>query len=130
MFKIILFLLFLFLPLSGCYSQQQVKADNLKEEAPYAWDFGRVKEGTLLVHAFILKNESKKAIKIEDTQTSCGCTVSSVTKKALLPGESASLEVRFNTKDYSGVVQQYVYVHTDNLDNPIIKYIIKADVVK
>jgi hypothetical protein len=97
---------------------------------PYSWDFGQVKEGEALKHAFALKNESRETLTIKDVSSSCGCTVPKMEKKILLPGQSATLEVRFNTKGYSGNTQQYVYVHTDSLDKPIIRFIIKAEVIR
>jgi hypothetical protein len=48
----------------------------------------------------------------------------------LPPKESTLLEVKFNSKGYSGPTQQYIYVHTDNLDNPVLKFTIKAEVIK
>lgn len=115
-------------PSAGCYAQNK---DN-KEKAPdpFVWDFGQIKEGEVLKHDFILKNESQKKLNINDITTSCGCTVSQVKKKALLPGESTFIEVQFKSKGYSGAAQQFVYVHTDSIDNPVIRYIIKTDVVK
>ena len=131
MMRIILPLLFLFFPLQGCYSQNQGETAGQAETTdPYAWDFGQVKEGEVLKHDFILKNESEKTLTIKEVNTSCGCTASKVEKKVLLPGESTEIEVQFNSKGYSGLTQQYVYVHTDSLDKPIIKFIIKAVVLK
>jgi len=98
-------------------------------EDPYAWDFGQVKQGEIAAHDFIFKNETGEELKIKDTNTSCGCAVSAVEKKTLLPGESTKISVKFNSKGYSGAVQQFIYVNTDNLDNPVIRFIIKASVV-
>lgn len=97
-------------------------------EDPYTWDFGQVKPGEVVTHDFIFKNETGKELKIKDTNTSCGCTVSAVEKKTLLPGESTKISVKFNSQGYSGAVQQFIYVNTDNLDNPVIRFIIKANV--
>lgn len=97
---------------------------------PYTWDFGRVKHGEVAAHSFTLKNNSKKALKITAVNTSCGCTVSGVKKKILLPGESTPVEIKFNSKGYSGDIQQFTYVNTDDIDNPVIRFIIKAHVVK
>ncbi len=137
MIRIILLLLFLSFPLQGCYSQnesetaaKQETVSQLETDDPYAWDFGQIGEGEIVNHDFILKNESEKTLTIKDVNTSCGCTVSQVKKKILLPGESTKIEVRFNSKKYSGRVQQYIYVHTDSLDKPIIKFTIKAEVIK
>lgn len=120
---IVLFLSFLQI---GCFAQENAPhaAD------PYLWDFGKVKEGTVVKHTFILKNESAKELKIIQLNTSCGCTVSKVKKNTLKPAESTQIEVKFNSKKYSGSVQQFVYVNTDNIDNPVIRFIIKAEVVK
>jgi len=97
---------------------------------PYNWDFGQVKQGEILKHDFVFKNESQKTLNIKEVTTSCGCTASAVKNKTLLPGEDTTIEVKFNSKGYVGSVQQFVYVHTDSLDKPIVKYIIKANVVQ
>jgi hypothetical protein len=121
----------LLFPLSGCcFQEQATKTNEPLESDIYTWNFGQAKEGVVLKHAFIFKNDSKTTINVKDVQTSCGCTVSKIAKKNILPGESTSIEVEFNTKGYSGPVQQYIYLNTDDLDNPIIRYIIKADLIK
>ncbi len=135
--RLILLLLFLSFPLQGCYAQNQGEIGGRVETAsqaemadPYAWDFGQAKEGEVLKHEFILKNGSRETLTIKDVNTSCGCTASKVGKKILLPGQSTAIEVQFNSKGYSGPVQQYIYVHTNSLDRPILKFIIKAEVIK
>lgn len=130
----ILILWVLFISLECCAAiqpQSQAQAVikvNEEMRDPYAWDFGKVKEGGVLKHDFILKNETKKNLKIERINTSCDCTISQAKKKMLVPQESTVIEVSFNTQGYSGQVSQFVYVNTDNPDNPIIKITIKADV--
>jgi hypothetical protein len=95
-----------------------------------SWDFGAIKEGDIVKHVFIFKNKTRKALNIKDVTTSCGCAVSKVEKRSLKPGEETAVEVQFNSKGYSSEVKQYVYAHTDDLDNPIIRFIIKASVIK
>jgi len=101
-----------------------------KPADPNLWDFGTVKAGQVLSHEFTLKNESKKQLNIKNVGTSCGCTVSEAGKKVLLPGESTIIKVKFDSRGYSGEVKQHVYVNTDNLDNSLIRFVIKANVVK
>jgi hypothetical protein len=125
-------IVFLFFTQAGCYAQHQ---ENLTAKATeitdsYLWDFGKIKEGVVAKHIFILKNESAKELKIIQVNTSCGCTVSKVKKNILKPGESADIEVKFNSKKYSGPIQQFIYVNTDNIDNSVIRFIIKAEVIK
>lgn len=131
--KVLLILICIFLSFAPtrCYSQQPKSTEQKPpENDAYTWDFGRAKRGEILKHAFILKNDSENALQIKDITTSCGCTASQVKKKMLLPSETTIIEVRFNSKGYSGAAQQFVYVHTDSLDKPIIRYIIKADITK
>ena len=97
---------------------------------PNEWDFGQVKPGVILKHDFILKNQTKDILKINNVHTSCGCTASEADKKSLLPQESTTITVSFNSKGYVGPVTQFVYVNTDNTDLAIIKFTIKANVVK
>lgn len=114
-----------------CLAQDQSRQEVRQEDnALYSWDFGRVKEGQIVRHDFTLRNNSNKILKVKDVTTSCGCTVSVVKKDTLFPGESTTIEVAFNSEGYSGPTQQYIYVHTDDLDNPVLRFIIKADVVK
>jgi len=97
---------------------------------PCLWDFGQIKQGEIVAHDFTLNNDSEKVLNIKNTNTSCGCTVSEVSKKVLSPGESTKISVKFNSKKYNGPVQQFVYVNTDKELDPIIRLTIKADVIK
>lgn len=127
----VVFLLFLIFLSPGCSKlNQQAIVSKAGAVDPYAWDFGRVKEGEVLKHNFTLKNESRQVLNIKDINTTCGCTVSKINKKVLLAQESALIGVQFDSRGYNGSVQQYIYVHTDRLDTPILRFIIKAEVVK
>ena len=95
------------------------------------WDFGEVSAAAVLKHTFILRNNSPfKALNIKDITVSCACVLAEVQKKIISPGGAAELQVQFDPKGYSGPVQQFVYVSSDNPDNPILKFTIKAKVVK
>jgi hypothetical protein len=118
---------------SGCMAHSQIAAIEISQEKapdPYSWDFGIVKEGAIVKHEFIFNNEGTHNLNIRDITTSCGCTVSKASKTELLPGEGTSIKVVFKSKGYSGKVQQFVYVHTDNVDKPVTRFIIKAEVVR
>jgi len=120
-------LFFLLFPLTGCYPQGQTTTDF---SDPYSWDFGAVKRDEVLKHDFVLKNESGRILTIKGTNTSCGCTISKIEKSTLLPGETTIIKVQFNTKGYKGEVQQFVYVNTDDTENPVLRFIIKANVTE
>lgn len=115
----------------ACYAQDVKKNDEqLNPDNPYIWDFGKVKKNVTLEHDFSFKNESEKILNIKDITTSCGCTVSTVKNKSLKPQETTEIKVKFDSKGYAGAVKQFVFVSTDSIDNPVIQFIIKADVEK
>jgi len=121
------------LSITGCFAQTNPQVIGKLPNPPQqqdVWDFGQVKEGLILKHDFLLKNKSQKALNITGTNTSCGCTVSKVEKNTLLPGEETLVEVKFNSVGYSGPIEQYVYVNTDDAENPILKFTVKAQVFK
>jgi hypothetical protein len=136
MFKSCLLLLLSLFVLTGCYPFRQkglIKKPSLNIEVrqdPYLKDFGLIKAGEVVKHSFVIKNESKKVLTIKDISTSCGCTVSEVKNRILKPGESTFMDVKFNSRGYSGEVQQFVYLSTDSLDESLIRFIIKANIIK
>lgn len=120
---------------AGCYAGTaplKKTQEPLQKEAgsSLVWDFGQVKEGDVVGHVFIVTNTTDKTFHINSVNTSCGCTASEIKKKELRPGESTELEVKFNSKGYHGDISQHVYVNTDGIEQPVIKFTIKAEVVK
>jgi hypothetical protein len=113
---------------SGNPSEARVAgtASDASAGQPDLWDFGAVKAGSILDHEFVITNDSAKDLVIKDTTTSCGCTVSEIKNKLLKPGESTTVLIKLDTKGYTGNVQQFVYVNTDSMDKPIIRFTVKA----
>ena len=136
MFKFCFIILLSLFILLGCNSVKQKPLSEstvpivAEKEDPYLKDFGIVKAGDVVKHSFVIKNNSDRVLNIKDVSTSCGCTVSEVKNKMLKSGESTLVDVKFNSKGYSGAVQQFVYVSTDSLDESLIRFIIKANVTK
>ncbi|MDD5097256.1 MAG: DUF1573 domain-containing protein [Candidatus Omnitrophica bacterium] len=97
---------------------------------PRSWDFGKAKAGEILEHTFVYKNESKTVVELISASTSCGCTVSAIKKKTLLPGDSSDIAVTFNSKNYSGEVKQFIYLNTTNPAESVVRFDIKAIVEK
>jgi hypothetical protein len=102
--------------------------DELK---PDSWNFGKIRaSGGIVKHTFSLKNDTREVLNVFGAHASCGCTAVEMDKKVILPGESANLEVKFDPKNYSGQVTQYVYVNTDSKAMPAYRFNVKADVTK
>jgi len=83
-----------------------------------SWDFGRVNQGEMLTHVFSFSNEGNDALHINKVRTSCGCTAALVSEEKVLPGKTGEIKVDFNTQGYEGEVSKYIYVETNDPQNP------------
>ncbi len=115
--------------ITGCAAWDKSAVKKTPLEIANTWNFGRIKEGTQVKHTFVFANETKKPLNITSVNTSCGCTVSEVDKRLLVPREAARITVTFDSKGYSGAIRQYVYIGTDNPEEPLIKFVITAEVL-
>lgn len=66
------------------------------------YDFGTVKEGTMVSHKFFYSNVGSKPFVIKEASGTCGCTQPGYSKSPLAPGEASYVNVTFNTKGKTG----------------------------
>jgi hypothetical protein len=83
-------------------------------------DWGTFYAGTLKISNLALKNAGTDTLKILHVQTSCGCTTVKPSKPMLLPGESDTLVVQFNSVGYRGDVKKYVDIETNDPASPAV----------
>ena len=57
------------------------------------YDFGRAELGTVVSHAFHLKNAGDAPLKIDRVSASCGCTVPQLESTNIMPGEGSTIRV-------------------------------------
>ncbi|MBI9070019.1 MAG: DUF1573 domain-containing protein [Melioribacteraceae bacterium] len=107
-------LLFLFAAIS-CFGQSGTPKIVIAENE---FDFGDIKEGVIVEHDFIIKNEGDSKLTITRVRASCGCTAASPNKNVLEPGESTSVKVEFNSARRNGAQTKHVYVSSDDPNNP------------
>lgn len=95
------------------------------------FDFGKVKEGLLVVHEFILTNVGDATLHFtRQPGTSCGCTSAPLPKDSLAPGEFVPLLVKFETTGYGGLfAKKYVYVYSDDPATPTLTLVIQGNVL-
>ncbi|WP_319228875.1 DUF1573 domain-containing protein [Draconibacterium orientale] len=65
-------------------------------------NFGQLKAGEIVVHTFVLTNTGNSDFVIESLETDCGCVTTHFNKQAVKPGETALIEVEFNTAGLVG----------------------------
>ncbi|HOU30283.1 MAG TPA: DUF1573 domain-containing protein [Bacteroidales bacterium] len=94
----------------------------------YEHDFGKIIAGEKVATIFKFKNTGKGPLVLNSVTTSCGCTVSKYSTKPILPGDSGTIEVIFDSGGYNGMQKKTVTVRS-NASNPYVMLQIKAEVI-
>lgn len=85
-------------PVSANDPIDTVNVAKIKFDTPEGYDFGTVKEGTVVEHTFAFTNTGKIPLVISDARSTCGCTVPEKPQEPIAPGEKGEIKVKFNTK--------------------------------
>lgn len=91
-------------------------------------NFGTIKAGTSVIHDFAFTNTGKTDLIIRKTTASCGCTATHPEKSILKPGESSSIQVKYDSTGKNGKEQKTVTVITNDPDQQTLYLTIEADV--
>ena len=92
----------------GAFAQAKAKYDC--ED----YNFGTIKEnGGPVSHTFIIENVGNRPMVIRGIYISCGCTTSTHTKEAIMPGEKGQITVTLDPKDLEGNYIKTIFVHTN-----------------
>ncbi len=89
-------------------------------------NYGNIAQGSDPLRKFKFKNTGTEPLKITNAQGSCGCTVPSYKKEAILPGETGEIEVRYDTQRL-GPFQKAVTLTTNESSQTRV-LLIKGDV--
>jgi hypothetical protein len=91
-------------------------------------DFGTILEGTINPFRFHYKNIGNQPFSISNVSVTCGCTAPVWSKKELLPGDTASIYIEFNSANKLGPVSKGVNLMT-NCPSPLIGLLIYANII-
>lgn len=92
-------------------------------------DFGEIEEGPKITHEFRFTNIGQEPLIITGAKASCGCTVPKWPKEPILPGQSSSIKVEYNTKGRPNSFNKAVTI-TSNAKDKIKVIYIKGNVKK
>jgi uncharacterized protein DUF1573 len=84
----------------------------------HRYHFGRIIQGQVKVARFPFANETTHVVRIADVVTGCDCLTVKLPKKEYQPGESGTLEVRFDSSGHTYVYGQTVVLKTDPGTSP------------
>ena len=119
-----LILVFCFLISSLIYAQEKLAEIKFDQKLI---DYGIVEFGIDGKKTFTFKNTGNAPLIFTRIYSSCGCTIPKKPKKPIMPGESSSIEVEYDTKRV-GPFQKAITVNS-NAKTPNIILRIKGEVL-
>ena len=90
-------------------------------------DYGKIEKGSDGVRVFEFTNTGDAELVVTNVKSSCGCTVPKKPKAPIAPGDSGSIEVKYDTNRV-GPIRKTVTVYS-NADEPIKALKIKGEVL-
>lgn len=93
---------------------------------PALYEFGAIGPTDVATHEFAVRNDGGRRLEIGRISTSCGCTTAEIDAKALEPGETTTLRVKFDPQamgsDLSGTdIVRVVYLQSNDPDDPEVE---------
>lgn len=129
-----LILAMLFLPACNPTGKQQNSQATGKTESPAMFEirkefhnFGTLHDGEIVSYPFWFTNPGGAPLKITSAETDCGCLRLSVPEYTIMPGDSAYIEVTFNSAGEVGKTLKTVTVFA-NIEKKKVQFHIVADV--
>ena len=121
--------LFLFFMSTFCFSQNVVFGPEITL-GQEVYDFGTVKlSNDTLVANFYFKNSGQDTLLIESVKPSCGCTVASFPKDAILPGTGGVIVLKY-FRNTEGIINKSATIHSNATTNPYLVIRLMGEVVK
>ena len=121
----IIFSLLLVVILYSCHNNrrsgviQPVKQSEKKSHGRIVFDkeihnFGTLKDGEIVSFSFIFRNMGGSPLKLTNGEKSCGCLELKYSLNEVVPGESSTVEVIFNTSGEWGNVIKEATIETSD----------------
>lgn len=76
-------------------------------------NFGDIKEGDKVRHAYKFKNAGSNPLLISKVTVGCGCTSPSFTKEPIAPGGEGEIVLEFNSKGKPGHQDKNAIIHSN-----------------
>jgi hypothetical protein len=91
---------------------------------PPEYNFGRVAQGTLVKARFVVLNEGKAPLQIQEIKPSCSCSVLSWERRTIAPGDSLPVEIAFNTAGKVGRQRKSFTILSNAANSPTLFYLV------
>lgn len=82
------------------------------------FDFGEMKQGDIVEYEYKFTNSGNSDLVIRKVRASCGCTAIMMDKEIILPGQSSSIKMSFNSTGKQGKQNKTITVISNDPNNP------------
>jgi len=89
-------LLLLLASVSFLHAQDAAPVQEVLQMKETAFNFGTIPQGKPVYHFFEVTNTGKEPLKIDNVQTSCGCTTPEWSRDPIAPGATTMVKVGYN----------------------------------
>ena len=89
--------------------------------------YGTIEKGGNGDCEFTFTNEGNEPLILQNVKASCGCTTPSYTQKPVMPGQTGTIKVHYNTNNV-GAFSKTITVTSNAVDNPRVVLRIKGKV--
>ena len=132
--KIVSFLALTFL-IVNLSSAQEISVKEVEKDGPKivvkneVIDYGEIAYNSNGVREFIVQNTGNAPLIITKTKGSCGCTVPTAPKEPIMPGATAKISVKYDTKRGGMPFSKSVVVYSNAVNSPTKVLKIKGKVL-
>jgi hypothetical protein len=111
-------------------AQPVISSEELNPNAPHIdfqkveHDFGTINQYDDAIAVFEFKNTGKQPLILTDVRASCGCTVPDWPKNPILPGKTAKISVKYDSKSLGVILRQVTVI--SNATTPSVTLTIKG----
>jgi hypothetical protein len=93
-------------------------------------DFGTLHSSMKVKRLVTVRNDGTDTLRVSEVSTSCGCTAALLSRPLIAPGDSGTLSVSFDPRNFTGRVEKAVSMMTNDPADPKPHIIINALVSK
>ena len=86
-------------------------------------DYGEIEQNSDPLRVVTFTNTGSEPLVISNARGSCGCTVPTWPKQPVMPGETGTIEIRYDTKRLGGINKTVTITTNDGGDAHILKVI-------
>ncbi len=125
--KLFSLLLFLGLATFGFSQADATTGPSMKFET-IEIDYGTIDQGSDGVRKFMFTNTGTEPLVVKNARGSCGCTVPTWPKEPVMPGETASIDVRYDTNRVGKFTKTVTLTTNETIGTRMLT--IKGDILK